>query len=86
MNATVDENDFKKYKWTWCGRYSIPFGLMTAYYLNGQLHKGDFLYGKYISYSTSHEFPPIPVEDLGMGVTAPANHNHWVGYASIGYY
>jgi len=85
MKATIDENDFKKYKWTWCGRYSVPFGLMTTYYLNNELHKGKSIRGRFISYTTSHQFPVIPVKDLGMDVTAPANNRHWVGYAAIGY-
>lgn len=28
---------------------------------------------------------PIPVSDLRMGVTAPANNHHWVGYGSVKY-
>ena len=30
FNYTVSEENFKEYKWTWCGRYSIPFGLLTS--------------------------------------------------------
>ncbi len=30
---TTMEDDYKEYKWTWCGRYSIPLGLYTAYHL-----------------------------------------------------
>lgn len=36
-------------------------------------------------YATSIDHPLLPVEDLGMGVTAPANQKHWVGYVAVGY-
>jgi AmmeMemoRadiSam system protein B len=81
---TIDENDCKKYKWTWCGRYSIPMGLLTSYYLAGLLNHGN-LRGVPVGYATSIDHKPIKVDDIRMGVTAPANIHHWVGYAAIGY-
>lgn len=83
LNYTVDENDFKKYKWTWCGRYSIPFGLMASYYLQNLYDIK--LKGSLVGYATSIDRPHIPVDDLGMGTTAPANIRHWVGYTAVGY-
>ena len=82
---TVDSKDYKKYKWTWCGRYSVPLGLLTINTLNEMLY-GESLRGQVIGYSTSIERNPIPVKDLGMGVTAPADDHHWVGYAAIKYF
>lgn len=82
-NYTVDEKNYKEYKWTWCGRYSIPFGLWTSYYLQKLL--GINLKGTLLDYSTSIEQKPVPVDDLKMGHTAPANLRHWVGYVSVGY-
>ncbi len=82
---TVDDKDYKKYKWTWCGRYSVPLGLLTINTLNEMLYD-EPLCGQVIGYSTSIERDPIPVKDLGMGVTAPAYDHHWVGYAAIKYY
>ena len=82
---TVDENDYKKYKWTWCGRYSVPFGLLTSYYLN-KLEDNPPLTGHFIGYANSIDHPHLPVKDLNMGVTAPAGMHHWVGYAGIVYY
>ena len=81
---TVDENDFRKYKWTWCGRYSVPLGLLTAYQLNEQ-NTGASLFGTAIGYANSIDHPQIEVEDIGLGITAPAHDHHWVGYAGIGY-
>ncbi len=85
VGYTVKKQNYKEYAWTWCGRYSVPFGLLTAYYLQQEL-KVPPLRGRMLRYSTSISNPVIPVEDLGMGVTAPANIHHWVGYVSIGYY
>ena len=81
---TVQDNDFRKYKWTWCGRYSIPLGLLTAIDLQA-LQKGGALHGRVIGYTSSLVNLPLPVKDIGMGVTAPAYDHHWVGYAAIRY-
>ncbi len=82
---TVKEDDYKSYKWTWCGRYSVPFGLLTSYYLN-KMESGQPLTGHFIGYANSIDHPHLPVADLGMGVTAPASMHHWVGYAGVIYY
>lgn len=84
VEYTVQDTNFRDYKWTWCGRYSVPFGLLTAYYL--QQHTRTFPpEGILLGYSTSIDHPLLPVEDLGMGMTAPATIRHWVGYAAVGY-
>ena len=82
---TVREDDYREYKWTWCGRYSVPFGLFCAWHLQQELAAAP-LSGQSLGYATSIDAPRIKVEDLdGMGVTAPANLRHWVGYAAVGY-
>ena len=81
---TLMDNDYKSYKWTWCGRYSVPFGLFTGWYLQ-EFSAAPPLKGIELDYSTSISHPPIPVKDLKMGVTAPANLHHWVAYVSMGY-
>ena len=83
-NYTVNPDNYKDYKWTWCGRYSVPMGLATANSLNNLLG-GRNLCGESIGYSTSIDHSQIPVSDIGMGKTAIAKPSHWVGYASIGY-
>jgi len=80
---TVSDDDFREYKWTWCGRYSVPLGLLTTYYLQ-ELY-GDNLKGTIVKYATSIDHPQVPVSETRMDVTAPANNRHWVGYAAIGY-
>jgi AmmeMemoRadiSam system protein B len=80
---TVQSGDFREYKWTWCGRYSVPLGLLTGYHL-AEI-SGDSLCGTTTGYMTSIDHPPISVEDLGMGSTAPASLRHWVGYVGVVY-
>ena len=80
---TVSDRDYKDYKWTWCGRYSVPFGLLTSYYLQEMYNIK--LTGTLVGYATSLDHPHIPVTNFGMGITAPANLHHWVGYPAVGY-
>lgn len=81
---TLKPEDYKEYLWTWCGRYSIPFGMLTAKHLQQDL-KATPLSGQLIGYSNSLDHPHIPVKDLGMGETAPASLHHWVGYVGMGF-
>ncbi len=78
---TLNSDNYKEYKWTWCGRYSVPVAMYTAYYLNDS----QSLNGKIVDYSTSITRRHIPVDDLRMGRTAIATPCHWVGYAAVGY-
>ena len=81
---TIQEDDFKEYKWTWCGRYSVPFGLLFSNELNNLIeHKS--LTGKMLGYRSSYLNSHIKVDDLKMGHTAPANNRHWVAYVGMGY-
>jgi AmmeMemoRadiSam system protein B len=79
---TVRAGDYKEYKWTWCGRYSVPMGLLTALHLSESLNIP--LTAVPLDYCNSISVPHIKVDDLNMGVTAPAKLRHWVGYASVG--
>ena len=81
---TVDPGNFREYRWTWCGRYSIPFGLLTSLQLQS-LQSGDSLKGVPVAYATSISQPHVEVDDLGMGRTAIATSRHWVGYPAIGF-
>lgn len=80
---TVHPDDYREYLWTWCGRYSVPFGLLVA--LNLGQKTGNMPEGQIIGYATSIDHPRLPVEDLGMGKTANATLRHWVGYTSVGF-
>ncbi len=82
---TVKKEDYREYKWTWCGRYSVPLGLLTSYFLQEAYHQPS-LTGHFIGYASSIDHAHIKVDDIGMGITAPANLNHWVGYVGMVYY
>jgi AmmeMemoRadiSam system protein B len=83
--STVADHDHREYKWTWCGRYSVPFGLLVAWHL-ARIRGSPPLSGTILGYATSLDDQRIEVADLdGMGVTAPATLRHWVGYAAVGY-
>ena len=81
---TVQESDYKEYKWVWCGRYSVPFGLAFANKLNISQNKVS-LTGNLLAYTSSIDHQLIQVEDLGIRTTAIATQKHWVAYASIKY-
>jgi len=72
------------YKITWCGLYSIPFGLLTARALVEDLGQAP-LAGTLLRYGDSVSDGRLPVESPRLGVTAPNTLKHWVGYASVGY-
>jgi AmmeMemoRadiSam system protein B len=82
----VDSGDFQQpYKITWCGVYSIPFGLSVldrvAIRAGRRAPEGFMLV-----YGTSIDPPELPLERVGLGVTAIATLRHWVGYTAIGYW
>jgi MEMO1 family protein len=81
---TVSHDNYKEYKWTWCGRYCIPFGLKTSEYLHDLLKK-EPLKGIPVAYATSISQQHLHVDDIGMGRTAVATLHHWVGYPAIGF-
>ena len=80
---TVQADDYRQYKWTWCGRYSVPLGLMVSYDLS-KLQKTS-IKGHLLGYSTSISEKNPDFTDIGMGATAVANIHHWVGFTAIGY-
>jgi MEMO1 family protein len=80
-DLTLNHDNFRVYKWTWCGRYSVPLALYTSFYLSD----GKPLSGILSGYSTSITSSHIPVDDIRMGRTAIATACHWVGYAALGY-
>ncbi|UCH84520.1 MAG: AmmeMemoRadiSam system protein B [Candidatus Latescibacterota bacterium] len=85
LYTCVDSNDVTRYKVTWCGRFSVPFGINVASRLMEML-EGRALEGTLLDYGTSVSEASLDTEGLGgLGVTAPNNFRHFVGYAAIGY-
>jgi MEMO1 family protein len=78
---TLNPENYREYKWTWCGRYCVPVALYVSYYLS----ESRPIDGTLIGYSTSITSAHIPVDDIRMGRTAIATDCHWVGYAALGY-
>jgi AmmeMemoRadiSam system protein B len=69
----------------WCGKYSVPFGLLTiekimALTLNKKIN------GKLFRFSDTYSEGVLPLKKTGMGTTAPFSLRHWVSFFSIGYY
>ncbi len=69
----------------WCGRYPVPFGLMTTNKILKLLGK-DGLNGKLFNYSDTYTEGVIPIKGTHLGLTAPFSLKHWVGFLSAGYY
>jgi len=85
FEACVNQDDVYEYRITWCGRFSIPFGLSVAIDLANLLGEPP-LDGVLLDYGTSVSEATLPLGELhGMGRTASNNLHHWVGYAAVGF-
>lgn len=82
--AVVNPQDPDQYRMPWCGRFSIPFGLLLLDETARQLGRPAPV-GHPIAFGTSISFPQLPVRDLGMGATAEANLYHFVSYPGVAY-
>jgi hypothetical protein len=80
----VDPARPDEYRLTWCGRFSVPFGLMLLERTARALTQGPPV-GHPVAYATSVGWPELPVRDAGLGETAPANLYHFVGYPAAAF-
>ena len=83
-STVVDSQNPDAYRMPWCGRFSVPFGLL----LLGEVAREFGLpppEGSPIAFGTSISFPELPVKPLGMGATAPANLYHFVSYPGVAF-
>jgi AmmeMemoRadiSam system protein B len=80
----VDPADPDTYRLTWCGRFAVPFGLLLLEHVAQALGTGAPV-GHPLAYATSVGSPELPVRELGLGPTAPANLYHFVGYPAAAY-
>ncbi|HEX2694305.1 MAG TPA: AmmeMemoRadiSam system protein B [Acidobacteriota bacterium] len=69
----------------WCGKYSVPFGLLAAEKIVA-LAANKRLAGTLFRYSDTYSEGVLPLTKTGMGTTAPFSLRHWVSFCSIGYY
>jgi AmmeMemoRadiSam system protein B len=84
FSTCVNPEQPSEYRLTWCGRFSIPFGMLLLERMTAALGLPTPV-GHPIAYGTSISFPELPVRDLGLGQTAQANLYHFVGYPAVAY-
>lgn len=84
FTTVVNPQNPDQYRMPWCGRFSIPFGLLllneTAQNLGLSVPTGHP-----VAFGTSISLPQVPVRDLGLGPTAEANLYHFVSYPGVAY-
>jgi MEMO1 family protein len=66
----------------WCGKFSVPLGLLTAARVARKV-TGHGLRGNLLRYSDTYTEGTLLPGNSGMGTTAPASLQHWVGFAAI---
>lgn len=69
----------------WCGRYPVPFGLLTISNVVNDLKLGT-LHGKVFKYSDTFTEKVLPFKNSGMGITAVFSYKHWCGWFTEGIY
>ncbi len=84
FEAMVDPARPDTYRMPWCGRFSVPFGLMALEAASRALGLAAPT-GMPIAFGASVDVPELPVKALGMGATAPANLYHFVSYPAVAY-
>ena len=78
----VDPDHPDTYRWTWCGRFSVPLGLLVLEQLARD--EGGAV-GHPVAYGTSVGWPELGLRELHMAPTAPSNLYHFVGYPGVAF-
>jgi AmmeMemoRadiSam system protein B len=78
----VDPEHPDTYRWTWCGRFSIPLGLLT---LERVARDAGGATGWPVAYATSISGPELGLRGIGMQPGSPSNLYHFVGYPGAAY-
>lgn len=77
---------YKDYKDTvWCGKFSIPFGMLTVLKTLQALKEGQGIKGRVLRYSDTYTEGVLPLKKPGYGITAPFSLKHWVGFLSAAF-
>jgi AmmeMemoRadiSam system protein B len=84
FSTFVDPERPDQYRLTWCGRFSVPFGLLLLDSV-ARRSKVPAPIGHPVVYATSVGWPELPVRSIGMNATAPANLYHFVGYPAVAF-
>lgn len=69
----------------WCGRYPIPFGLLTTINVINKIDNKKIT-GEIFKYSDTWTEKVLPIKNTHLGLTAPFSLKHWVGFLSAGFY
>jgi len=83
-NPTHPDYPDYPYRITWCGLYSIPFGLTVAAQWYAELGAAE-LFGSLLRYGDSVSDGRMDLPATRLGVTAPNTLEHWVGYPAVVY-
>ena len=82
----VERDDLEwPYKVTWCGVYSIPFGMTVLAEYTDRVGREKPM-GHLLRYGTSLDPGKLPAEIHGLGTTNISTLRHWVGYAAVGFW
>lgn len=84
FGTVVDPAQPDRYRVTWCGRFSVTVGTLvigaTARHLGLGMPRGVPL-----ALGVSVDTPELPVRQLGVGPTAPANLYHFVTHPAVAF-
>jgi AmmeMemoRadiSam system protein B len=84
FTTCVNPEQPSEYRLTWCGRFSIPFGMLLLERTTAALGLPTPV-GHPLTYGTSISSPELAVRDVGLGQTAQANLYHFVGYPAVAF-
>jgi AmmeMemoRadiSam system protein B len=84
FTTCVNPDDPTQYRLTWCGRFSIPFGMLLLERVTAALGLPTPV-GHPIAHGTSISSPELPLRDVGLGETAQSNLYHFVGYPAAAF-
>ncbi len=69
----------------WCGKFSIPFGMLAIDKTVRFIDKKNSLTGRILKYSDTYSEGVLPLKKMSCGITAPFSLKHWVGFFSAAY-
>jgi AmmeMemoRadiSam system protein B len=81
--AVVNPDKPDEYRMPWCGRFSVPFGLMLLADVGKRL--GVTLRGLPLVLGVSVDTPELKTHDVGVGPTAPASLYHFVTQPGVAF-
>ncbi len=82
--AVVNPDKPDEYRMPWCGRFSVPFGLLFLAETARQLGMATPR-GLPLALGVSVDTPELKVRDVGVGPTAPANLYHFVTHPGVAF-